>query len=239
MPPECSHDMHVLWQQGRSWMGEDGLICRYRRRLMDEEGAKQLLVPRALRREDLRRTRVIRHAIQTGDAKPVRCFPKRILYYQQVDEMLRRDAVELSSSHWVSPITLVKKDETDDTLDALAGTQRFSILDLASGYWQVEVEEHDQEKTAVTTPFGLYQFKVMLFGLCNALATFQKLMDTGLRSLVGSECLVYLDDVIVFSKTAEEHTARLCEVFRGLRELGLKVKPEKCQLMKRKKDYTP
>ncbi|KRY59842.1 hypothetical protein T03_5272 [Trichinella britovi] len=51
MPPECSHDMHVLWQQRRSWMGEDGLICRYRRRLMDEEGAKQLLEPRALRRE--------------------------------------------------------------------------------------------------------------------------------------------------------------------------------------------
>ncbi|KRY59827.1 hypothetical protein T03_1570 [Trichinella britovi] len=62
--------------------------------------------------EDLRRTRVIRHAIQTGDAKPVRCFPRRILYYQQVDEMLRRDAVELSSSHWASPIILVKKDES-------------------------------------------------------------------------------------------------------------------------------
>ncbi|KRX58425.1 Retrovirus-related Pol polyprotein from transposon 17.6 [Trichinella sp. T9] len=76
----------------------------------------------------------------------------------------------------------------------------------------------------------------MLFGLCNALATFQKLMHTGLRGLVGSECLVYLDDVIVFGKTAEEHTARLCEVFRGLREVGLKVKPEKCQLMKRKQN---
>ncbi|KRY16081.1 Retrovirus-related Pol polyprotein from transposon 17.6 [Trichinella patagoniensis] len=77
----------------------------------------------------------------------------------------------------------------------------------------------------------------MLFGLCNALATFQKLMDTDLRGLVGSECLVYLDDVIVFGKTAEEHTARLCEVFRGLREVGLKMKPEKRQLMKRKVAY--
>ncbi|KRY03065.1 Retrovirus-related Pol polyprotein from transposon 17.6, partial [Trichinella patagoniensis] len=96
------------------------------------------------------------------------------------------------------------------------------------------METRDREKTAFTTPYGLYQFKVMPFGLCNAPATFQRLMETSLRGLVGSKCLVYLDDVIVFGRTAEEHTARLQEVLDRLRKVGLKVKPEKCQLMKRK-----
>ncbi|KRY04270.1 Transposon Ty3-I Gag-Pol polyprotein, partial [Trichinella patagoniensis] len=139
---------------------------------------------------------------------------------------LRQDVVEPSSSPWASPIVLVRKKDgscrfcvdyrqlnnltrkdahplprIDDTLDALAGAQWFSTLDLASGYWQVEVEPQDREKTAFTTPLGLYQFKVMPFGLCNAPATFQRLMEIALRGLVGSDCLVYLDDVIVFGKT--------------------------------------
>ncbi|KRZ47111.1 Retrovirus-related Pol polyprotein from transposon 17.6 [Trichinella nativa] len=77
----------------------------------------------------------------------------------------------------------------------------------------------------------------MPFGLCNAPATFQRPMETVLRGLVGSDCLVYLDDVIVFDKTAEEHTARLREVFRRHREVDLEVKPEKCRLMKRRVAY--
>ncbi|KRX48538.1 Transposon Ty3-I Gag-Pol polyprotein [Trichinella murrelli] len=144
--------------------------------------------------EGLGRTSVVRHAIHTGDAKPVRCSPRRIPYHQRaqvealLDEMLRRDVVEPSSSPWASPIVLVKKKDgscrfcvnyrqlnnltrkdahpllrIDDTLDALAGAQWFSTLDLVSGYWQVEVEQQDREKTAFTTPFGLYQFKVMPF----------------------------------------------------------------------------
>ncbi|KRX13115.1 Retrovirus-related Pol polyprotein from transposon, partial [Trichinella nelsoni] len=218
--------------------------------------------------EDLGQTSVVRHAIYTGDAKPERCSPKRISYHQRaqveafLDEMLRRDVVEPSSSPWASPIVLVKKKDgscrfyvdyrqlnnltrkdahppprIDDTLDALSGAQRFSTLDLASGYWQVEVEQQDREKTAFTIAFGLYQLKVMPFVLCNAPATFQRLMEPVLRGLVGSDCLLYLDDVIVFGKTAEKHTARLREVFRCLREVGLKVKPEKCRLMKRRVAY--
>ncbi|KRX64133.1 Retrovirus-related Pol polyprotein from transposon 17.6 [Trichinella sp. T6] len=218
--------------------------------------------------EDHRRTGVVRHAIHTGDAKPVRCSPRRIPYHQRaqvetlLDEMLRRDVVEPSSSPWASPIVLVRKKDgscrfcvnyrqlnnftrkdahplqrIDDSLDALAGAQWFSTLDLASGYWQVEVEEQNPEKTAFTTPFGLYQFKVMPFKLCIAPGTLQRLIETVLRGLVGSDYLVCLDDVIVFGKTAVEHTARLRKVFRRLREVGLIVKPEKCRLMKRRVAY--
>ncbi|KRX36686.1 Retrovirus-related Pol polyprotein from transposon 17.6 [Trichinella murrelli] len=142
--------------------------------------------------------------------------------YRQLNNVTQKDAHPLP--------------RIDDTLDALSGAQWFPT-DLASGYWQVEMETRDREKTAFTTPYGLYQFKVMPFGLCNAPASFQRLMETSLRGLVGSKCLVYLDDVIVFGRTAEEHTARLQEVLDRLRKVGLKVKPEKCQLMKRKVAY--
>ena len=88
---------------------------------------------------------------------------------------------------------------TDETLDALDGACYFSTSDLASGYWQVELHPKDKEKTAFVSPFGFYQFQVMPFGLCNAPATFQWLME---RVLAGSQwlsCLVYLDDIIVHS----------------------------------------
>ncbi|KRY16906.1 Retrovirus-related Pol polyprotein from transposon, partial [Trichinella britovi] len=120
----------------------------------------------------------------------------------------------------------------DDTLDALAGSQWFSTLDLASGYWQVEVAEPDREKTAFSTPMGLFQFRVMPFGLCNAPATFQRLMENALRGLTFKGCLVYLDDIIVYGRTEEEHLERLEGVLSRLQSVGLKIKPEKCQLMR-------
>ena len=78
-------------------------------------------------------------------------------------------------------------------------------MDMQSGYWQVEVKPEDREKTAFITPDGLYHFKVMPFGLTNAPATFQRMMDVLLSGLKGNTCLVYLDDIVVFSKTFSEH----------------------------------
>ncbi|GBM83654.1 Retrovirus-related Pol polyprotein from transposon 297 [Araneus ventricosus] len=101
----------------------------------------------------------------------------------------------------------------DDTLDALNGSQWFSTLDLKSGYWQIEIEPEDKEKTAFTTGQGLWQFKVMPFGLCNAPATFERLMETVLRGLTSKACLVYHDDNVIVGRTFEEHLNNIRKVF--------------------------
>ena len=104
-------------------------------------------------------------------------------------------------------------------------------------YWQVQIVEGDRPKTAFCTTDGLFQFKVMPFGLCNAPATFQRLMDLVLAGLQWSQCLVYLDDVIVLGRTFDEHLSNLESVFRRLREAGLCLKPSKCSLFPHKVQY--
>jgi len=149
---------------------------------------------------------------------------------QLLESMLKKDDIQLSCSPWASPIVLVQKKDgsshfcvdyrklnsitrkdayplpwIDDTLDTLHGSRWFSTLDLASGYWQVELAKEDQHCTAFCTPNGLYEFKVMPFGLCNAPATFQWLMDLMLTGLQWSSCLVYLDDIIILGKNFSDH----------------------------------
>ncbi|GFT49714.1 hypothetical protein TNCV_801001 [Trichonephila clavipes] len=116
----------------------------------------------------------------------------------------------------------------DDTLDCLKGAKFFSSMDLRSGYWQIEIDEADREKTAFITPEGLYEFKVMPFGLCNAPATFERMMDNLLRHFKWTMCLCYLDDIIVFSETFEDHLIRLRLVLKCLQEAGLKLNSKKC-----------
>ena len=119
----------------------------------------------------------------------------------------------------------------------MSGAKWFSTLDLVSGYWQVEIEECDKEKTAFCTSEGLYQFNVMPFGLCNAPATFQRLMDTVLAGLQWDRCLVYLDDIIVVGKNFEEHLTALHLVLERLEQSGLKLKPTKCHLCQSEVQY--
>ena len=185
---------------------------------------------------DFGRTDCIRHKIDTGNAAPIRQRTRRLAPHQHqeakklVEEMLRKDVIQPSSSPWAAPIVLVRKKDgsrrfcvdyrkinaitrkdaypipwVDDALDTLSGSQWFTTLDMISGYWQVQMDPGDQEKTAFCTQEGLFEFKVMPFGLCNAPATFQRLMDAVLAGLQWKTCLVYLDDVVIPGRDLLEH----------------------------------
>ena len=126
----------------------------------------------------------------------------------------------------------------DDLLDALHGARWFSSLVLKSGYWQLAITENDKAKTAFRTSSGqLYEFNQVPFGLCNAPATFSRLMDRILAGLRWETCLFYLDDIIVFSSTWEEHLARLRQVFERLRHANLKLGADKCTFAAKEVSY--
>ena len=213
-------------------------------------------------------TGVVKHTIDTGDARPIRQHPRRLPFHskleaqKELEDMLEQGVVSPSDSAWASPVVLVKKKDgtlrfcidyrkmnnvtrkdafplprIDDSLDALSGSKWFSTLDLKSGYWQVEMDPKDKSKTAFSMGSGLYEFNVMPFGLCNAPATFQRLMEQVLRGLHWEICLIYIDDIIIYANNFEEHIKRLGEVFGRLRNAGLKLKPSKCELCKAEVKY--
>jgi transposase InsO family protein len=217
---------------------------------------------------DLGRTTLVQHDIETGDCPPIRQPPRRIPggqlkeFEQELDRMLAAGVIEPGQSPWASPVVLVRKKDgsvrfcvdyrrlnaattfdaypiprIDETLEALGGTRYFSTLDLLSGYWQVGLTEKARQKAAFTTRNGLFLWNVMPFGLCNAPATFERLMETVLRGLQWKECLVYLDDVVVFARNEQEMLARLDAVFSRLSAAGLKLKPRKCSLFARETEY--
>ena len=124
----------------------------------------------------------------------------------------------------------------DDTLDLLAQNHFFSTLDLTSGYWQVKMSTGSREKIAFISPSGLYEFTSMPFGLCNAPATFQRLMEVVMHGLARDCCMIYMDDTVL-ERTFEEHLTNLSKVFARLREAKLTLKPKKCQFARRKVEY--
>jgi hypothetical protein len=156
-----------------------------------------------------------------------------------LDDMQRRRVIEESGNPWSFPVVLVRKKngelgfcvnyrklndvtkkdcfplpQVDNTLDTLAGAKWFSTLDLKNRCWQVDVHPDDKDKTAFLAGQVLWQFTVVPFGLCNAPATFERLMETVLRGLTYNSCLVYLDDVILVGHTCQEHLLNLWEVFQ-------------------------
>ena len=176
---------------------------------------------------------------------------------EHILEMLEAGAIRPSKSPYSSNVVIVrKKDGTirfcvdfrklnskiikdayaiprpEETLHLLVGAKYFTKLDLRSGYWQVEIEEEDKPKTAFQVgTLGFYEFHRMPFGLCNAPATFQRLMEMCMGDMNLRDCLVYLDDIIIFSSSFEEHIDRLTAVFSRLQEHNLKLKASKCEFM--------
>ena len=125
-----------------------------------------------------------------------------------------------------------------ETLESLTGAAHYSTFDMNSGFWQVPMDKESKQYTAFTLgSMGLYKCESMPFGLCNAPPTFQRLMQNCLGELNLTYCLIYLDDVIVFSKMPEEHLRRMCVVFDRLCEHGLKLKPSKCDVFKSEINY--
>lgn len=178
---------------------------------------------------------------------------KRDIVEKEVEVMLEHGIIEPSKSAWSSPIVLVKKKDNttrfcldyralnditkkdsyplpriDDCFDALGGTSWFSSIDLQSGYWQVAMNPDDAPKTAFSCTSGLFQFRVLPFGVCNGPPTFQRLMEHVLSGLQWKICLLYLDDIIIFSKTFEQHVEQLSQVLTRISEAGLKIAPKKC-----------
>ena len=189
---------------------------------------------------------------------PRKLSPKKIKIQQElVDKMLEEGQIEHSVSAWSAPTVLVtKKDGTtrfcvdyrrlnnntkkdafplpriDDSLNSLSGQSWFSTLDLASGYWQVRLSEDAKPKTAFATHSGLFQFTVMPFGLCNAPATFERLMSQVMRGLHWKRCLVYIDDILVFGNDFESALRSLELVLTQVAEYGLQLKSTKCNLFR-------
>ncbi|KAE9292058.1 hypothetical protein PR003_g24861, partial [Phytophthora rubi] len=126
----------------------------------------------------------------------------------------------------------------DDTLDNLHGAKRYTSLDLHAGYWQVPMALKDRDKTAFVTRQGLFRFMRMPFGLANAPGTFQRMMDAVLRGLTWQTCLVYLDDVIVFSRGGVgQHVVELAMVLERLSNAGLSLKAKKCSFATERLEY--
>ncbi|CAM5122719.1 unnamed protein product [Natator depressus] len=187
--------------------------------------------------------------------QPYRVSPQaKTAIEREIQDMLQMGVIHPSGSAWASPVVLAPKPDgeihfcvdyrklnavtrpdnypvpcTDELLEKLGRAQFISTLDLTKGYWQVPLDESAKERSAFTTHVGLYEFNVLPFGLRNAPATFQRLVD-GLLAGLGEYAVAYLDDVAIFSDSWAEHLAHLQKVLERIREAGLTVKTKKCQI---------
>lgn len=186
---------------------------------------------------------------------------------KQITKMLEQNIIEPSTSPWNSPVWVVPKKmdasgekkwrividyrklneitigdsyplpNISDILDQLGHSKYFSVIDLTSGFHQIEMSPKDASKTAFSTPTGHYQFKRMPFGLKNSPASFQRLMNTVLAGIQNIKCFVYLDDIVVFADNLENHNKKLKEIFSRLSQFNLKIQPDKCEFLRKEVAY--
>ncbi|KAG1468527.1 hypothetical protein G6F56_003781 [Rhizopus delemar] len=172
---------------------------------------------------------------------------------KQLKELLDLGLIRPSSSSWGAPVLFVRKKDgnlrmcidyravnsvtsrlntplprIDECLDRLGGANFFSSIDLKSGYHQVRIKEDDIPKTAFNTRYGSFEFMVLPFGLTNSPPTFQKMMNSILGEFIDKFVLVYLDDILIYSKSQKEHTEHIHQVLSKLREHKLFANPKKC-----------
>ena len=212
------------------------------------------------------RTNILMHDVDVGDAHPIKQHLYRVnpikleKLRQEVQYMLEKDIIEPSQSSWASPCVLVPKPDgsiryctdyrkvnvlsktdsfpiprMEDCIDRIGNAKYITKCDLLKGYWCVPLTERAKEISAFVTPDGLYQYKVMPFGMKNSQATFQRLMNICLKDLEGVE--VYVDDIVIFSDTWEEHLKRLEQVLFRLKEANLTVNLSKSDFVKAKVVY--
>ncbi|KAL4125759.1 hypothetical protein QTP88_009999 [Uroleucon formosanum] len=185
----------------------------------------------------------------------------------QIKQMEKDDIIEPSFSPWNAPLLLVKKKldasqipkfrivvdfralnkvtineyhplpNITEILDQLGQCNLFSIIDLASGFYQIKLDEKSKELTAFSTNQGHWHFKKMAMGLKTSPCSFQRLMNNVMAGIVGIKCLVYLDDIIIYGKGLLDHNEKLCDVFERLRNHNLKIQPTKCEFLKQQCMY--
>ncbi|GBG73236.1 hypothetical protein CBR_g12954 [Chara braunii] len=189
-------------------------------------------------------------------------IPEATEFKRQLEELLRLGFIKPSNSPWGAPVLFARKADgtlrlcidyrglnrytvknnypmprADELFDRLAGNRFFTKIDLRSGYHQICVAAEDQSKTAFRSRFGHYEFTVMPFGLTNATATFQTAMNDIFRDIFEEYVLVYLDDILVYNRTLEDHIRHLCDVLQHLRKHGFYAKLSKCRFAQRKVDF--
>lgn len=184
----------------------------------------------------------------------------------QMQDMLKKGVIRESNSPWSAPVVLVPIKSADgkpkyrfcvdyralnavtkfdsyplprfeETTSTLAGSRLFTVLDCYAGFWQINIKEDHREKTGFSVPSGHYEFNRMPYGISNSPASFQRLMDNVLRNLIGPECWIFIDDVLIFSDTVEEHARRLSNVLGRFEKANLQLQPSKCDFAKDQVSY--